>query len=121
LLSTRSAQTLYAYLQTQKPHCTAWLDARDVLLVQSDAAAGLGEKGSTSSTTGVTPLWAETAELMDAWWEEHRGELFGGADQNDDENGNGNEPVADEAPILIVTGFVAKVRVPNSHLYPGSP
>jgi len=116
LLSIRSAQTLYAYLQTQKPHCTAWLDARDVLLVQSDAAAGLGEKGSTSSTTGVTPLWAETAELMDAWWEEHRRELFGAAPDDDK-----IESVTDEAPILIVTGFVAKVRVPNSHLYPGSP
>ena len=89
-----------------------------MLLVQSDAAAGLGEKGSTSSTTGVTPLWAETAQLMDAWWQEHRRELFGAAPDDDNDD---NDPVDDEAPILIVTGFVAKVRVPNIPTYTRAP
>lgn len=85
----RSAQTLYAYLKTIKPEATEWIDARDILIVESDSA-GLGEKGSTS-TTGVTPLWEQTKANMDVWWQNHS---FG----DDDES----------APILVVTGFVAK-------------
>jgi len=80
-----SARTLHAYLQTMDVP-TAVVDARDVLVVKSDAA-GLGEKGSTS-TTGVVPLWRETSALMAAWWEER-------------------SPALADAPVLVCTGFVA--------------
>ena len=62
-----SAQTLHAYLQTQGV-ATAWLDAREVLVVKSDANnGGLGEKGA-ASTGGVVPLWEETAQKLSTWW-----------------------------------------------------
>lgn len=48
-----SAQTLFAYLKAEGVK-VAWLDARDVLIVKSEGNAGLGEKGSSSST-GVRP------------------------------------------------------------------
>lgn len=70
---------------------TAWIDARDILIVQSDST-GLGEKGSTS-TTGVTPLWELTKSNMDAWWAQQTFAL---------------NSSSESAPILIVTGFVAK-------------
>jgi aspartokinase/homoserine dehydrogenase 1 len=81
-----SAQTLNAYLQT-KTDKARWIDARDILVVKS-TTEGLGEKGS-SSTTGVTPLWDLTSENLQKWWKDH-GELM------------------EKAPLLIVTGFVAK-------------
>ncbi len=92
-----SAQTLYAYLK-HKGVKTAWLDARDVLIVRSENAnAGLGEKGSSSSTGGVTPVWAETARRMEDWW---NGE--------GKKEGVNSEDIPDtEAPIVIATGFVA--------------
>ena len=62
-----SAQTLYAYLKN-KGVKTAWLDARDVLIVKSNSNAGLGDKGSASSTGGVVPLWVDTATKMEEWW-----------------------------------------------------
>ena len=47
-----SAQTLHAYLQTQGVPCD-WIDAREVLVVKSEAGnSGLGEKGA-ASTGGV--------------------------------------------------------------------
>ena len=63
-----SAQTLHAYLQTQKVP-TAWLDAREVLVVKSEGNSngGLGEKGA-ASTGGVVPLWEETASRLSTWW-----------------------------------------------------
>jgi len=88
---------LYAYLQTIKPDSTAWIDARDILIVES-TSAGLGEKGSTS-TTGVTPLWDQTIANMDAWWEQ---QSFGNTGSSSDDKDSS------EAPILVVTGFVAK-------------
>ena len=93
-----SAQTLYAYLKHMGIK-TAWLDARDVLIVKSDSNAGLGDKGSASSTGGVVPLWVDTAKNMEAWWNSEgrkEGLVF-----NDDGDAN------DSAPIIVATGFVA--------------
>jgi len=99
-----SAQTLYAYLK-HRGHRTAWLDARDVLVVRSEGAnAGLGEKGSSSSTGGVTPLWAESARRMEDWWND-QGRREGLIDDDDDGGGNSDEDGT--APIVVVTGFVA--------------
>lgn len=102
-----SARTLYAYLKSIGTN-TAWLDARDVLVVKGGASTGLGEKGSTS-TGGVVPLWADTARRMEGWWETvGRAEgvnCSGGAAGEDD------DALADimdkKPPIVIVTGFVA--------------
>ncbi|KAL7550821.1 hypothetical protein ACHAWF_014031, partial [Thalassiosira exigua] len=98
-----SAQTLYAYL-AHKGARTAWLDARDVLVVKSEGAnAGLGEKGSSSSTGGVTPVWAETARRMERWWDDvGREEGLNGGGDDDDEGATNDSP-----PIVVATGFVA--------------
>lgn len=99
-----SAQTLYAYLKAEGRR-TAWLDARDVLIVKSQGAnAGLGDKGSASSTGGVTPLWAETARRMEGWWNSE-GQSEGVNTVGDD--GNPQQGDDDSAPIVVVTGFVA--------------
>ena len=87
-----SAQTLYAYLQTKNVPCD-WMDARDILIVESDGIAGLGEKGS-ASTGGVTPLWTETTDRLHKWWESKT--ALNSVDC-------GSTP-----PIVVVTGFVAK-------------
>jgi aspartokinase/homoserine dehydrogenase 1 len=92
-----SAQTLYAYLKA-KGTKVAWLDARDVLIVKSEGNAGLGEKGSSSSTGGVTPLWDVTSKKLEEWWNNvGRAE---GVHWDDSEGG-------DTAPVVIATGFVA--------------
>ena len=88
-----SAQTLLAYLKTTGVKCD-WLDARDVLIVKG-GAAGLGEKGA-ASTGGVNPLWDATSSRMDTWWSERSKQQ--GFDSIDYKN---------EAPIVVVTGFVA--------------
>lgn len=88
-----SAQTLYAYLAAQKMP-TAWLDARDVLVVKSDGA-GLGEKGS-AATGGVEPLYGVTSDKFAAWWKDETAK-----------NGFDKLDYADAAPIVVVTGFVA--------------
>jgi aspartokinase/homoserine dehydrogenase 1 len=87
-----SAQTLFAYLQTQQGVVCDWIDARDVLVVKCDSA-GLGEKGA-ASTGGVTPLWGLTAQKMEHWW------------QNNDSVRNVDYSTT--SPIVVVTGFVAK-------------
>ena len=101
-----SAQTLHAYLQTQGVPCD-WVDAREILVVKSDSA-GLGEKGSTS-TTGVVPLWGETSKRMAAWWTKW-GQPFEKLDYNE------------KSPILVCTGFVAtsKDGVPTTLKRSGS-
>lgn len=86
-----SAQTLHAYLQTTDVP-SDWIDARDILVVKSDSF-GLGEKGS-ASTGGVTPLYDLTAPKMAAWFEKTH--IFNDVD------------FTKQAPIVVVTGFVAK-------------
>ena len=98
-----SAQTLYAYLKHRGVK-VAWLDARDVLIVKSDSNAGLGEKGSSSSTGGVVPLWVETAKRMEEWWNKE-GRREGINVLGDDGSTVGD--LAGQAPIVIGTGFVA--------------
>ncbi|KAL7498341.1 hypothetical protein ACHAWT_009389 [Skeletonema menzelii] len=92
-----SAQTLYAYLK-HKGVKTAWMDARDVLIVRSEKAnAGLGDKGSSSSTGGVTPLYAKSAQNLEEWWN----------GVGKEEGVNSEDIPSTEAPIVIATGFVA--------------
>ena len=86
-----SAQTLHAYLQSLDNVPTAWVDARDVLIVKSNSA-GLGEKGSTS-TGGVTPLWDITSTKVNEWWQ--KDELS-------------QQDFSQQSPIVIMTGFVAR-------------
>ena len=63
-----SAQTMHSYLATQGVP-TAWLDAREVLVVeQQGGVAGLGEKGS-SNVMGVAPIWSVTEDRVAAWWQ----------------------------------------------------
>jgi len=88
-----SAQTLYAYLAAKKVP-TAWLDARDVLIVKSDGA-GLGEKGS-AATGGVEPLYGVTAGKFASWWKDETAK-----------NNFDKLDYAQESPIVVVTGFVA--------------
>ena len=47
---------------------TAWLDARDVLVVETIGAGGLGDKGS-SNVMGVDPIWSVTEDRVAAWWQ----------------------------------------------------
>lgn len=84
-----SAATLAAYLETRDQN-VSWLDARKVLVVDSDSG-GLGEKGE-ASTGGVTPLWDITATKLDQWWSE--------CIHSDAKNDA-------KPPIVVVTGFVA--------------
>ena len=88
-----SAQTLHAYLATKGIPCD-WIDAREILVVKG-ADGGLGEKGA-ASTGGVTPLWGETSSRMAAWWT-NRGA----------EKGFLELDYTTQAPIVVVTGFVA--------------
>jgi len=93
-----SAQTLYAYLK-HKGIETAWLDARDVLIVKDmGATAGLGDKGSTN-TGGVVPVYVESSRRMEEWWNGVGQDS--GVNINTDDNDDGS------APIVIATGFVA--------------
>jgi aspartokinase/homoserine dehydrogenase 1 len=82
-----SAQLLSGYLKTQGI-ATAWLNARDVLIVEGKDS-GLGAKGAALDM-GVQPLYDETAQRLEAWLQKHNDLLVG-----------------DTPPILIVTGFVA--------------
>ena len=93
-----SAQTLYAYLKAEGTK-VAWLDARDVLIVKCEGNAGLGEKGSSSSTGGVTPVWDITSNKLEAWW--------GTVGKDEGVNWDDLEADEKEAPIVIATGFVA--------------
>lgn len=85
-----SAQTLHALL-SHMGHPGAWIDARDVLLVEG-STGGLGEKGS-SNTMGVDPLWDATSVKLDEWWGK-QGDLKA-------------LDYSKTAPIIVVTGFVA--------------
>mmetsp|Transcript_39241 Transcript_39241/g.121649 ORF Transcript_39241/g.121649 Transcript_39241/m.121649 type:complete len:984 (+) Transcript_39241:416-3367(+) len=81
-----SAQTLTAYLKSTGSEAD-WVDAREVLIVpDSGAGSGLGEKGVATDT--IAPFWDETEERLQAWW----GKAFAGG--------------TDAAPFLVITGFV---------------
>jgi bifunctional aspartokinase / homoserine dehydrogenase 1 len=102
-----SAQTLHAYMQSLDTVPTAWIDARDVLIVKGDSNMGLGEKGA-ATTGGVVPLWEETTRRLEQWWEAT--ETLSSQD------------FSSVAPIVIVTGFVAKTadNVPTTLKRSGS-
>ena len=100
-----SAQTLYAYLK-HKGVKTAWLDARDVLIVKSNSNSGLGDKGSASSTGGVVPLWVDSAKRMEDWWN-GEGRKEGVNIVSDDGSVTIGEDDDGSAPIVVATGFVA--------------
>ena len=91
-----SAMTMHAYLQaTGTP--TAWLDAREVLIVEQTGAGGLGDKGS-SNTVGTDPLWGATAQRVVDWFaDEGRSDLS-------------TVDCKTEAPVVVVTGFVASTE-----------
>lgn len=89
-----SAMTMQAYLRTQDVP-SAWLDARDVLVVEVTGGGGLGEKGS-SNTVGTDPLWEPTAKRVVDWF---------AAPEQDTLMRKVN--CKEAAPIVIVTGFVA--------------
>mmetsp|Transcript_66872 Transcript_66872/g.160083 ORF Transcript_66872/g.160083 Transcript_66872/m.160083 type:complete len:605 (+) Transcript_66872:93-1907(+) len=85
-----SAQTLAAYIKSQGV-TTAWMDARDVLIV-SDASSnkGLGEKGASLETIDV--FFDDTDEKLNAWWSTtFEGEMK-------------------DPPLVIVTGFVCSTQ-----------
>lgn len=81
-----SAQMLSAYLEA-KNIPTQWLNARDVLIVESESS-GLGAKGAAVDG-GVTPLYDVTADKLQKWWETE------------------GKPMHEGDPIMIITGFVA--------------
>merc|ERR1719487_3002441 len=60
-----SAMTMHAYLDS-KGVTTAWMDARDVLVVEQ-VGFGLGEKGS-ANVVGVDPLWEHTEGRLAQWF-----------------------------------------------------
>eukprot|EP00956_Cyclotella_meneghiniana_P044395 scaffold316488_cov106-Cyclotella_meneghiniana.AAC.1 len=97
-----SAQTLYAYLKAKVGTKVAWLDARDVLIVKCEGNAGLGEKGSSSSTGGVTPVWEVTSKKLEEWWDS-----VGKVEGVNWDDSLGDDVVEKDAPIVIATGFVA--------------
>jgi len=105
-----SAQTLYAYLKTHPTNTipTAWLDARDVLIVKSDGASGgLGEKGSAASTGKVCPLWDTTSQKLSDWWTTQAEEDLL---QQVASAGAVDLDFSQQAPIVVVTGFVARTE-----------
>ena len=91
-----SAMTMQAYLRTQDVP-TAWLDARDVLIVEQTAGGGLGDKGS-SNTVGTDPLWEITANKVVDWFAAPEQAHLVEAD------------CKEAAPIVVVTGFVASTE-----------
>jgi len=82
-----SAQLLQGYLKT-KGVPTAWLNARDVLVVESNSS-GLGAKGAALDMR-VEPNYVESANRLETWWQQQDAALRG-----------------DSPPIVVVTGFVA--------------
>jgi len=88
-----SAITMESYLSSQG-HPATWLDARDVLIVQTTGEGGLGDKGSTN-VMGTDPLWAPSEVKLAEWFNEEARKPLRDID------------LASKAPIIIVTGFVA--------------
>jgi bifunctional aspartokinase / homoserine dehydrogenase 1 len=119
-----SALTLAAYLQSVAQTTTTntassssssvqklsldsmWMDARDILIVKS-TSSGLGEKGSSAATTGVTPLWDETARNMHHWWQRHYANDDTGTTADTTSTAAAAAATTTVAPIVVVTGFVA--------------
>ena len=87
-----SAMTMYSYLQEQGV-ATAWLDARDVLVVEQ-TGFGLGEKGS-SNVVGTDPIWDLTATRVQEWFADPARSNVLSSD------------CSKAAPVVVVTGFVA--------------
>jgi len=81
-----SAQVLCAYLKT-KGVPTAWVNAREVLVVEANDH-GVGAKGAALEMR-VDPLYDETANRLNAWWETEAANLSGG-----------------KPPVVVVAGFV---------------
>mmetsp|Transcript_10723 Transcript_10723/g.19063 ORF Transcript_10723/g.19063 Transcript_10723/m.19063 type:complete len:994 (-) Transcript_10723:305-3286(-) len=79
-----SAQTLAAYLNTAGVK-SAWVDARDVLIVPDASAGGVGEKGTAMDT--IDPVWDESIDRLGGWWDK-------------------TFPDEKDAPFLVITGFV---------------
>jgi len=63
-----SAMTMNSYLYSQG-HPATWLDAREVLVVQTTGEGGLGDKGSTN-VMGTDPLWAPSEINLASWFDE---------------------------------------------------
>jgi len=91
-----SAMTMQAYLRTQDVP-SAWLDARDVLIVEQIGGGGLGDKGS-SNTVGTYPLWDVTAQRVVEWFAAPEQSQLLEAD------------CKSAAPVVVVTGFVASTE-----------
>jgi aspartokinase/homoserine dehydrogenase 1 len=85
-----SAQTLNAYMNFKGVE-SAWMDARDVLIVPDSSAGSLGEKGMAIDT--IDPVWDTTAVNMRKWWK-----------------GTFGEEKKDKAPFMIITGFVCSTE-----------
>jgi len=66
---------------------TAWVNARDVLVVESNDL-GVGAKGAALDMR-VEPMYDETAKRLEAWWQEEKKVLQ-----------------SDKPPVIVVAGFV---------------
>lgn len=88
-----SAMTMHAYLDASGIPA-AWIDAREVLIVQESGGAGLGEKGSTN-VMGTDPLWEASEARLTEWFASAERAALRKTD------------LAAAAPVVVVTGFVA--------------
>merc|ERR1711871_444472 len=102
-----SAQTMSAYLKNKGIPST-WIDARKRIVIET--TGGLGEKGS-ANVMDADPIWEQCSLNVNDWWETEAKDL-----------GFHDLDYSKEAPIVIVTGFVAstKTGVPTTLKRSGS-